>query len=97
MVEELEHENDQLRRRIAALEREMNNRSPTRTPRAKNIPSSQSSNLLGRESDIEIALQRMDQLKLADSMFSTSPTNSPGKKPRKMATRKWDLGPENEM
>ncbi|KAJ5625770.1 hypothetical protein N7510_002079 [Penicillium lagena] len=98
-VEELENENEQLRRRLAALEREMNSQSPTRKPRAKNGPTTRSSNLLGRESDIENALQRLDHLKIADGMFSPSspaPT-SPGKKPRKMATRKWDLGPEDQL
>ncbi|KAJ5818545.1 hypothetical protein N7474_004136 [Penicillium riverlandense] len=98
-VEELENENEQLRRRLAALEREMSSQSPTRKPRAKNAPTTRSSNLLGRESDIENALQRLDHLKIADSMFSPSspaPT-SPGKKPRKMATRKWDLGPEDQL
>ncbi|KAJ5105865.1 hypothetical protein NUU61_003212 [Penicillium alfredii] len=98
-VEDLENENDQLRRRIATLEREINSRSPTRKPRPKNLAPPRSSNLLGRESDIENALQRMDQLKLTDSMFSpASPVaSSPGKKQRKMATRKWDLAPESEI
>lgn len=77
----------------------MNSQSPTRKPRSKNAPTTRSSNLLGRESDIENALQRLDHLKIADGMFSPSspaPT-SPGKKPRKMATRKWDLGPEDQL
>ncbi|KAJ5266963.1 hypothetical protein N7478_009771 [Penicillium angulare] len=97
-VEELENENDQLRCRIAALEREMNSQSPTRKPRAKNAAASHSSNILGRESDIENALQRMNQLNLTDSMFSPpSPSASPtksAKKTRKLATRKMDLDPE---
>lgn len=76
----------------------MNSRSPTRKPRAKKGPASRSSNLLGRESDIENALQRMNQLSLTDSMFAPpSPIASPGKKQRKLTTRKWDLGPENEI
>ncbi|KAJ5577671.1 uncharacterized protein N7459_006635 [Penicillium hispanicum] len=96
-VEELENENDQLRRRIATLEREMHSQSPTRKPRTKNVPPTRSSNLLGRESDIESALQRMNQLHLTDSMFSPASPTSPGKKQRKISTRKWDLGPENEI
>jgi hypothetical protein len=56
------------------------------------------SNLLSRESDIENALQRMDQLKLTDTMFAPpSPGASPVKKTRKMGTRKWDLGPEDQI
>jgi hypothetical protein len=99
-VEELELENDQLRSRIAALERELMGRSPTKKPKSKNVlESSHGSNHLGRESDIESALRRMDQLKLADSMFSpaASGSSSPGKKHRKMATRKWDLAPEEDI
>ncbi|KAK9600576.1 hypothetical protein V6Z92_000653 [Aspergillus fumigatus] len=99
-VEELELENDQLRSRIAALERELMGRSPTKKPKSKNaLEPSHGSNHLGRESDIESALRRMDQLKLADSMFSpaTSGNSSPSKKHRKMATRKWDFGPEEDI
>lgn len=94
-MEELEHENAQLRGKIAALERELLGRSPTKKPKSKN----ESSNLLGRESDIENALRRMDQLKVADTMFSPTPAgNAPARrKQRKMATRRWDLGPEDEI
>ncbi|KAJ6187699.1 hypothetical protein N7519_002607 [Penicillium mononematosum] len=96
-VEELEQENDQLRRKLAALEREMQNQSPTRKHRPKNATPARS-NLLGRESDIENALQRMDQLKLADTMFAPpSPGASPIKRTRKMGTRKWDLAPEDQI
>ncbi|BCS06330.1 hypothetical protein ALUC_10711A [Aspergillus luchuensis] len=99
-VEDLEFENDQLRSKIAALERALNCRSPTKKSRSKNtLETSRNSNILGRESDIEVALKRMDQLKLADSMFSPAPqpTCSPGKRQRKMATRKWDLAPEEDI
>ncbi|GKZ63919.1 hypothetical protein AnigIFM50267_000210 [Aspergillus niger] len=99
-VEDLEFENDQLRSRIAALERELNCRSPTKKSRSKNtLEASRNSNIFGRESDIEVALKRMDQLKLADSMFSPAPqpASSPGKRQRKMATRKWDLAPEEDI
>ncbi|GKZ45017.1 hypothetical protein AbraIFM66951_007377 [Aspergillus brasiliensis] len=99
-VEDLEFENDQLRSKIAALERELNCRSPTKKSRSKNtLETSRNSNIFGRESDIEVALKRMDQLKLADSMFSPAPqpVSSPGKRQRKMATRKWDLAPEEDI
>ncbi|KAJ5514147.1 hypothetical protein N7463_003699 [Penicillium fimorum] len=95
-VEELERENDQLRRKLAALEREMHNQSPTRKNRPKNATPARAN--LGRESDIENALQRMDQLKLADTIFAPpSPGASPIKKTRKMGTRKWDLAPEDQI
>ncbi|KAJ5749208.1 uncharacterized protein N7511_010904 [Penicillium nucicola] len=96
-MEELEQENDDLRRRLAALEREMHSQSPSRKPRAKNAAPARA-NVLSRESDIENALQRMDQLKLADTMFAPpSPGASPVKKQRKMGTRKWDLAPEDDI
>jgi hypothetical protein len=53
--------------------------------------------MLSRESDIEVALRKMDQLKLADSMFKGPTADSPGKRQRKMATRKWDLAPEEDI
>ncbi|KAJ5684083.1 uncharacterized protein N7477_000428 [Penicillium maclennaniae] len=94
-VEELEIENEQLRRRLATLERELRSHSPTRKPRSQNPAPS---NLLGRESDIENALQRMNQLNLTDSMFTpASPSSSPSKKPKKLPTRKFDLAPESEI
>ncbi|KAL3455291.1 P-loop containing nucleoside triphosphate hydrolase protein [Aspergillus heterothallicus] len=98
-VEELEFENDQLRSRIASLERELTCRSPTKKSKSKNaaLEPSRNANILGRESDIEVALRKMDQLKLADSMFKSPSVDSPGKKQRKMATRKWDFAPEDDI
>ncbi|KAL2863665.1 kinesin family protein [Aspergillus lucknowensis] len=98
-VEQLEFENDQLRSRITSLERELACRSPTKKSKPKNaaLESSRNANILGRESDIEVALRKMDQLKLADSMFKGPPADSPGKKQRKIATRKWDLAPEDDI
>ncbi|KAL2818851.1 P-loop containing nucleoside triphosphate hydrolase protein [Aspergillus granulosus] len=98
-VEELEFENNQLRSRIAALERELTCRSPTKKSKSKNtiLEPSRNTNALGRESDIEVALRKMDQLKLADSMFKSPSVDSPGKKQRKMATRKWNFSPENDI
>ncbi|KAL4781851.1 P-loop containing nucleoside triphosphate hydrolase protein [Aspergillus varians] len=98
-VEELHFENDHLRSRITSLERELNCRSPSKKSKSKNtaLEPSRNANMLGRESDIEVALRKMDQLKLAGSMFKGSPADSPGKKQRKMATRKWDLAPEDDL
>ncbi|KAL4810019.1 P-loop containing nucleoside triphosphate hydrolase protein [Aspergillus unguis] len=98
-MEELEFENDQLRSKIIALERELNCKSPSKKSKSKNtaLATSRNANVLGRESDIEVALRKMDQLKLADSMFKAPPGDSPGKKQRKMATRKWDFAPEDDI
>lgn len=96
-TEQLALENEQLRGRIAALERELMGRSPTKKSRSRSVlASSCSSNTLGRESDIEMALSRMDQLKLTDTVFSP-PSGATGKKQRKMTTRKWDLAPEEDL
>lgn len=71
--------------------------SPTKKSKSRNaLEPSRSSNILGRESDIESALQRMDQLKLTDNMFSPSPATT-AKKQKKMTTRRWDLAPEDEI
>ncbi|KAL5340113.1 kinesin-like protein [Aspergillus crustosus] len=98
-VEDLELENDQLRSKVTSLERELICRSPTKKSKSKNtaLEPSRSTNMLGRESDIEVALRKMDQLKLADNMFKGPTVDSPGKKQRKMATRKWDLAPEDNI
>ncbi|KAL3438315.1 P-loop containing nucleoside triphosphate hydrolase protein [Aspergillus tetrazonus] len=98
-VQELEFENERLRSKITALERELNCRSPSKESSSKKaaLETSRNANILGRESDIEVALRKMDQLKLADSMFKSPAVNSPGKKQRKMATRKWDLAPEDDL
>lgn len=72
-------------------------RSPTKKSKSRNtLEPSRSSNILGRESDIEMALSRMDQLKLADSIFPSQP-GATAKKQRKMTTRKRDLAPEEDI
>lgn len=94
-MQNLELENRQLRGKISALERELFCRSPTKKANSKK----DSRDTLCRESDIENALRRMDQLKLSENMFLPAPTgNSPTKKkPRKMGTRRWDLAPEGDI
>lgn len=109
-VEELEDENQQLRNKIALLERELTGRSPTKKSKSRPLnsentlmptsPTKCKTNItIVRESDIENALRRMDQLKLVDNIYSpaTPATQTPGKKQRKIATRKWDLGPEEDI
>ena len=96
-MEDLEFENDQLRRKIAALERELTSQSPTKKSKFKNaLEPTRDSNILGRGSEIETALRAMDQLRLTDTLLS-SPPGTPEKKQRKMTTRKWDLAPEDDI
>jgi len=105
-IEELERENDILRSKIEALERELMTRSPTKKPKSKqnlfpNRDSSlDSSSLIAGESDVENVFHKVGQLKLSDSYKSPSVTPTPkaqGKKPRKLTARKRDLGPEEEL
>jgi hypothetical protein len=78
------------------MEHELTGRSPTKKSKSRNaLEPSRSSNILGRESDIEMALSRMDQLKLTDMFPPQSGTT--GKKPKAMTTRKWDLAPEEDI
>ena len=94
-VNDLEQENMQLRSKISALERELGCRSPSRMSRLRG----DSSKALCRENDIENALRRMDNLKLADKTFSPASAGSspPKRKQKKMATRRWDFAPEDEI
>ncbi|KAL2222521.1 kinesin-like protein [Thermoascus aurantiacus ATCC 26904] len=98
-IEELERENEELRRKIAALERELMSRSPTKKTQAKkSTVAGQGASLdngpIGSESNIDSVLRSMDYLKLSDN---NAAPKAPLKKQRKMTTRKWDLGPEDEI
>ncbi|KAJ9210035.1 hypothetical protein DTO166G4_8390 [Paecilomyces variotii] len=104
-IDELERENDSLRAKIAALERELMNRSPTQSPKKskskKNtIPSTESASshsLRSSDADIENALRGLDHLKLSENSAPVSAKKPPVRKQRKMTTRKWDFAPEDEI
>lgn len=100
-IEELERENDMLRSKIAALERKLMTRSPTKKPKPhlfQNCDSTHDGSLISGESDVENVYQKFSKLKLADSYQtpSTAP-KTPGKKMRKLTARRRDLGPEEEL
>lgn len=102
-IEELERENDMLRSKIAALERKLMARSPTKKPKPKphlfqEHESTLEGSLISGESDVENVYQKFSQLKLADSYQSSSiAPKTPGKKIRKLTARRRDLGPEEEL
>jgi 50S ribosomal subunit-associated GTPase HflX len=102
-IQNLERENDMLRNKIEALEREMMNRSPTTKPKSKKnqIPCRDSSlggDTASGESDVENALQKLAQIRLRDSYQSPSLTpKAATRKPKGLTTRKRDLAPEDNL
>ncbi|KAL1969604.1 hypothetical protein VTN77DRAFT_8157 [Rasamsonia byssochlamydoides] len=102
-IEELERENDMLRSKIAALERELMTRSPTKKSKSKQnlLPHNRNPSLDGGESDVENVLQKVSHLKLADGYQSQSPSvvtpKAQGRKVRKLTSRRRDLGPEDDL
>jgi hypothetical protein len=102
-IEDLEHEVGMLLSKIDALERELVNRSPTKKPKSMKTPvslreSSLSGGLASGESNIENSLQNVTYMKVPNSYQSPSVTPKMStSKPRKLATRKRDLGPEDTL
>ncbi|EFR05055.1 kinesin family protein [Nannizzia gypsea CBS 118893] len=93
-IDELESENDALRRKIEQLERELHSRSPTKKTRSKKntIPgrydSMDYSFIPANESNIENSQLDMKKLNMKSSPLSQSG------KPKRLTTRQWDLAPE---
>lgn len=93
---ELENENEALRRRLEGLERELQCRSPTRSPRKSQLSSPSKNFGAGA---LETTLFKLNGMSLTDpaEYKPQSPGKTPGKKMRKLTARKWDLMDENEM
>ncbi|KAI9857398.1 MAG: hypothetical protein M1813_008301 [Trichoglossum hirsutum] len=88
-TEELEDENEMLRRKVDLLERELRNRSPTKKQKGLPIPRKLR---LGDE-ELENAVQGLSEMKLGDPSESGLNSKTPAKKQqRKLTTRKWDVG-----
>ncbi|KAI9734642.1 MAG: hypothetical protein M1834_002243 [Cirrosporium novae-zelandiae] len=111
-VQELEDENADLRRKLDALERELHCRSPTKTtrPRRQNFENHKPI-LTQRGLDIDNTVYRLGNMSLDDSgtlggnenekkaemvLEKKAKTPRTGHKQRKLATRKWDLGTEDQ-
>ena len=103
-ITELETENEALRQRFEALERELQCRSPTKSRQKPRIPSLALADIrlaAGSGSGIGSALSKLNGLGLTDPAEARSPEKTPGKTPgikvRKLTTRKWDLMDENDL
>lgn len=95
-TKELEAENQSLRRKLDSLERELQAQSPTRSGK-KSLYHQQQPPALD---DCGTTLFKLNALSLdhESGLGSSSPAKmTPGRKVRKLTTRKWDLGDENEI
>ena len=95
-IAELERANEILCRKLDALERELQCRSPTKSPTKAQLSSP--SKDYGFDA-LGTAVFKLNGMSLTDGAESKrqSPGKTPGKKMRKLTTRKWDLMDEKEM
>ncbi|KAL8693772.1 MAG: hypothetical protein Q9218_001468 [Villophora microphyllina] len=96
---ELQAENDQLRRKLDAMERELNSQSPTRSPKKPphQLTTPRKPPSMG-DDDFGTTLFKLNVMNLSPKEPKMSPAGkTPGKKIRKLTTRKWDLMDENEL
>ncbi|KAL8653136.1 MAG: hypothetical protein Q9210_002290 [Variospora velana] len=97
-VAELETENERLRRQLDSLEREINARSPTRPSKKAATLATPRKSVGNGEDDFGTTLFKLNAMNLSPKEAKASPIGkTPGKKIRKLTTRKWDLMDENEM
>lgn len=107
-VDELARENEFLRSRLAALERQLNSRSsPTRKPKPRpaamsNDAGNNQSHLLSSDgSDLENMFQRVTAFKVAETYKSPVKPKAAlvhgARNPRRVTSRKKDLGPEDDL
>ncbi|KAI9808942.1 MAG: hypothetical protein M1827_007116 [Pycnora praestabilis] len=89
---ELENENASLRRKLNLVERELRTRSPTKKQKSFALPV-MATNV---NHDIENAMFKLNGMSLEAKTQELSPAKTPGKKQRKLTTRKWDLGVDVE-
>ncbi len=103
-IVELEAENERLRRQLDLLEREINSRSPSRvSKKAQHLASSTPREKLSNadaadDDDLGTTLFKLNAMNLSPKAPRSSPVGkTPGKKIRKLTTRKWDLMAEHEL
>ncbi len=98
-TQDLETENEALRRKLESLERELQSQSPTRS--AKKPPLSPRAG----QDEFGPIVSKLDGMRLKENdgsgMEVMTPSKgevkTPGRKVRKLTARKWDLMDENEM
>ncbi|KAL9130632.1 MAG: hypothetical protein Q9217_001246 [Psora testacea] len=88
---QLETENERLRQKVEALERELQCQSPTKSPIKPSKPM-----MPNLDSGSAVVLDRA-LLKGNGMSSSQQPSGTAAKKMRKLTARKWDLMDENEM
>ena len=108
-VDELQRENDFLKSRLAALERQLNTRSsPTRKPKPRptamcnsETTKNQSHLLSSDSSDLENMFQRVTAFKVAETYKSPVKPKAAlvhgARNQRRVTSRKKDLGPEDDF
>jgi len=89
LVEDLEQENERLRREVAVLKRELNGRSPSkRVPLQERDDVPQMSE--GHEGGVERLGARMERLRVSNESTRSSRSVSPTKKVRRLIAKKWE-------
>ncbi|CAO1596734.1 hypothetical protein XANCAGTX0491_000566 [Xanthoria calcicola] len=96
-VTELEGENEQLRRRLDALEREINSRSPSRSMRKPPPFTTPRKTPSSGEDEVGTTLFKLNAMSLTPKEPKMSPFGKKTPKIRKLTARKWDLMDENEL
>ncbi|EED19884.1 kinesin family protein [Talaromyces stipitatus ATCC 10500] len=108
-VDELERENEYLRSKLAALERQLNTQtSPTRKPKPRAAPVRSGGTGFGQRlvsgdssSDLENMFQRVTAFKVAETYKSPVKPKAAlvngARNPRRVTSRKKDLGPEDDI
>ncbi|KAL8926150.1 MAG: hypothetical protein Q9208_003053 [Pyrenodesmia sp. 3 TL-2023] len=99
-VIELEAENERLRRQLDSLEREINSRSPSRiSKQPQQLTTSNPRKKLGDAADdFGMTLFKLSAMNSSPKEPKSSPVGkTPGKRIRKLTTRKWDLMDEDEL
>lgn len=94
LIENLEQENERLRRELAVLKRELGSRTPSRR-----APLSERGDFVAVKSDMAGLGNKMEELRVSDAheeinssarKSRVTPSGSPTKKIRKLATKKWE-------
>ncbi|KAL8872264.1 MAG: hypothetical protein Q9174_002077 [Haloplaca sp. 1 TL-2023] len=94
----LEEENERLRHRIDALERQLNSQSPSRHSKKPAPMTTPRKALSNSDDDFGTTLFKLNAMNLSPKEPKMSPAGkTPGKKIRKLTARKWDFMDENEL
>lgn len=99
-VIELEAENEHLRRQLDLLERETNSRSPSRVSKKPQqlATSTPRKKLSDAADDFGMTLFKLSAMNLSPKEPKSSQVGkTPGKRIKKLTTRKWDLMDEDEL